>query len=353
MSQLHGAKPVLIDEWQDAPGLWDAVRLAVDQAPGVGQYILTGSATPIDSQTSHSGTGRIARLTMWPMSLWEAGRSTGEVSLSQLMDGLPPATVKGEMASGDIIDAMLVGGWPASLGLPASQAVEVPRTYLESVANSDASRIDGIRRDPARLSALIATLARNTATLVSVKTLARDVTDASIASKTVADYLDVLRRLYVYKEIPAWEPALRSPVRLLRSPKRMLVDPSLAAAGMLATRARLMADRKTLGLLFETLCLRDLCVYAQRAQVCHYHDDSGLEVDAIIQAEDGRWTGVEIKWGADQEDAAAASLLRLRAKLTARGEQPPAALVVLTGTGSFAHRRPDGVDVVPITCLRP
>ncbi len=357
-SLLVGTKPVLIDEWQDAPGLWDAVRMDVDRSGGAGQYILTGSATPREGVTSHSGTGRMARLSMWPMSLWESGLSTGTVSLAALLSGEPPATHQGHLGETDIINAILVGGWPGSLDKGLEEALLLPRAYLESVAYSDASRLDGTRRDPRRLTSLLASLARNTATLVSNATLTRDMASGGgepVSAKTLSDYLDVLARLHLLREIPAWSPALRSPARLRRSPKRILVDPSLAAAGMYATATTLAQDRKTFGFLFENLCLRDLSVYAAAlpARLFHYHDNADLEVDAIIQGDDGRWAGVEIKAGAAQEDDGATALLRLRNKMVERGEDPPASLIVIVGAGSFAHRRPDGVDVVPIDLMGP
>jgi predicted AAA+ superfamily ATPase len=353
-SLLEGERPVLVDEWQDAPGLWDAVRMAVDRHPGPGQFLLTGSATPRDDAVSHSGTGRITRLRMWPMTLAESGVSSVEVSLSGLLDGRVP-TGRSHWSEEDLIEAILRGGWPGTLDLPTADAMRQPIGYLESVAYSDASRIDGVRRDPSRLEALLASLSRTTATLVSGATLARDMASSgeTVATKTVATYLDVLRRLHVLVEIPAWAPALRSPVRLRSSPKRILCDPSLAAAGLHATQATLAADRKTMGLLFEALCLRDLSVYAQGlpGRVFHYHDESELEADAIVQADDGRWMAVEIKLGAEQEDAAAKSLLALDEKMTRAGERSASALVVIVGLDSFAHRRDDGVIVVPADTL--
>jgi predicted AAA+ superfamily ATPase len=357
-SLLETEKPVLLDEWQDAPGLWDAVRMAVDKAPGAGQYLLTGSATPREGVTSHSGTGRIARVQMWPMSSVESGVSSGAVSLRRLMAAEPPKAAMGTLSETGLIEAILRGGWPGSIGSALDDALALPRAYLEAVAHVDASRIDSARRDPVRLTALLGSLARNTATVVTNTTLVRDMAtaaDTGVSTKTATDYLDVLRRLHVLHEIPAWSPALRSPVRLRHSPKRMLVDPSLAAAGVYASPQTLAADRKTLGLLFENLCLRDLSVYASAidAAVWHYRDEAGLEADAIVQSQDGRWIAVEIKLGPAQEDAAAASLVALSRKMASGGERLPAALVVVVGPGGFAHQREDGVIVVPIEMLGP
>jgi len=353
LSLLVGERPVLIDEWQDAPGLWDAVRLSLDRSPGTGQFLLTGSATPRDRAVSHSGTGRIVRTTMWPMTLTEAGVTDGRVSLTGLLDGQTPPTIRGAWQQSDVINAVVKGGWPGTIDMPVDDAAKLADNYLQSVAYVDATQIDGIRRDPTRLAALLSALARNTSTLVSNVTLARDMADEAVSTKTVAHYLDVLRRLHVLHEIPAWAPALRSPVRLRQAPKRILCDPSLAVAGMHATRQSLASDPKPLGFLFENLCLRDLSAYAGAlpGAVFHYHDDSQLEVDAIIQADDGRWMGVEIKLSADKEDAAAAALLALAAKMANTGQPAPAALVILTGYDGFAHRRPDGVITVPIDQL--
>jgi len=357
-SLLAGEQPVLIDEWQDAPGLWDAVRMAVDRAPGPGQYLLTGSATPRDGVVSHSGTGRIARVRMWPMTMWEADLTGGGVSLGALLDGETPSTITSSWRFSDLAGAILRGGWPGTRGMEFDAAARLPFDYLQSVAYADATAIDGTRRAPARVMALLGSLARNTATVVTNTTLARDmvaVEGEGVSAKTVADYLDVLRRLYVLHEIPAWAPALRSPVRLRSSPKRVFCDPSLAAAGVGATSASLAADRKTLCFLFENLCLRDLLVYAQaiRAGAFYYRDETGLEVDAIIAAGDGRWMGIEVKLTDNGVEPGAESLLRLARKMTAAGQQPPSALVVVTGMDSFAHRRNDGVVVVPIDALEP
>jgi predicted AAA+ superfamily ATPase len=357
-SLLTGEQPVLIDEWQDAPGLWDAVRMSIDRQPGTGRYLLTGSATPRDGVVSHSGTGRIARLRMWPMTLAESGRSSSDVSLADLLDGRTPATKTSQWTEPDLVEAIVRGGWPGSLGMPLPDAAQVPVNYLDSVSHSDASKIDGVRRDPGRLSALLASLSRTTSTLVTNRTLVRDMAASAgedVSTKTIAAYIDVLRRLHVLVEIPAWAPALRSPVRLRNSPKRLLCDPSLAAAGLHATAETITNDRKTFGLLFETMCLRDLSVYAQAssAHVFHYRDESELEVDAIIQTSTGQWSAVEIKLGSDQENSAASSLLALDKKMTSAGEKPASALIVLTGPGSFSHRRSDGVIVVPVDVLGP
>ena len=354
LALLGGDQPVLIDEWQGAPGLWDAVRGAVDRRPGPGQYLLTSSATPRDGAAC---TG-IEKVTMAPMSLAESGASIGTVSLRELLDGETPRTIVGSWKLQDIVGSVLRGGWPGTIGMTLDDASRMPADYLRAIAYTDASMLDGVRRDPARFMAFLGALARNTATLVQNATLAREmvaVDGESASTKTVAEYIDVARRLHILREIPAWTPALRSPIRLRQSPKRILCDPSLAAAGLRASPINLLADRKTLPLLFKTLCLRDLSVYSQvcSAGVFHYRDETGLDVDAIVVAGDGRWMGVEIRLADAQVDAAAKSLLSLSRKMVAAGEQPPASLLVVTGYDSFAHRRDDGVVVVPVDVLGP
>jgi predicted AAA+ superfamily ATPase len=355
---LSGAQPVLIDEWQDAPPIWDAVRMEVDRSGEAGQFILTASTTPRDSVTAHTGTGRMSRLHLWPMSSAETGFSTGVVSLGSLLDGSPPLAAIGAASEASLLAAITGGGWPASVDRSYESAFALPQHYLDALVHSDASRLDGVRRDPDKLSALIASLARNTSTVVTNATLAQDMAQfegMTPAPNTIAEYLDVLRRLHVLIHIPAWSPALRSPVRLREAPKRILVDPSLAVAALHADVDSLTSEPKTTGLLFENLCLRDLAVYsaANDAQLSHYRDNSGLEVDAII-AKPGRfWAGVEIKWSITQVDKAAASLIRLRDKMTNNSEQAPRFLAVLVGTGDYAHTRPDGVLVLPIDTLGP
>jgi predicted AAA+ superfamily ATPase len=353
---LAGEKPRLLDEWQDAPGLWDAVRIQVDRQPGSGQFILTGSTTPREGLVAHSGTGRMSRLRLWTMSSTETGLSTGTISLNALFDGEQVPAVAGQATPGTLIRAIIRGGWPGALRRSDADAAELARQYLLGVIHSEASRSDGMARDPSKLAALLASLARNSATTVTNATLGRDMATTSgvtASAKTITEYLGVLGRLFTVVEIPAWSPALRSPVRLREQPKRMLVDPSLAVAALNADEESLAADPKTLGFLFESMCLRDLEVYGGTigATVSHYRDNSGLEVDAILAKPSGDWAGVEIKWSGSAVDAAAATLLRLRDKMLAGGEKAPAFLMVLVGVGEFAHVRPDTVVVAPVDLL--
>jgi predicted AAA+ superfamily ATPase len=356
---LEGDAPRVLDEWQEAAGIWDAVRFSVDNKKQRGRYILTGSSTPDDNATTHSGTGRIAHITMRPMSLYESGKSDGSVSLQDLIDGnaIKPAASKFTLQS--LIDVLISGGWPENLDVPMRVANLLPKQYLMSIASSDISRIDGVKRDPAKITALLASLARNTGSASNSKTLASDIAlqnePEAVSTQSILSYIKLLKRLYVIEEIVGWEPALRSPVRLRSTPRRYFTDPSLAAAGILANSEALLDDRKTLGFIFENLVIRDLLIYSQLhdIQVQYYQDDTGLDCDAILNFGAEKWAGIEIKLGSDQEDAAAVKLLRLATKLTAHGTTTPLFLAVITGLGTTAHQRSDGVYCIPVDTLKP
>ena len=357
LAALAGDPPHAVDEWQEVPGIWDAVRHEVDRGSGRGRYLLTGSSVPADDATAHSGIGRIARLRIRPMTLAESGDSTGEVSLGALRNGNSPSAAPGRLTVARVTELVIRGGWPASLDLTVAQAGEVAQLYMDGLARADASRIDSVRRDPGKVASLLASLARNSATTVTNATILRDIqsADETISSTTLAEYLSILQRLYVLEQIPAWEPALRSPVRLRQAPKRLLVDPSLAAAGIRATPATLAAEPKTLGFLFETMILRDLLVFADLygGRLYHYRDSTGLEADAILTWPDGEWAAIEIKLGHTQTDKAAAALTRLSNKMVQGGHKAPVLLLAIVGVGSYTHRRDDGVYVVPADLLGP
>jgi predicted AAA+ superfamily ATPase len=353
---LDGSSPRVLDEWQEAPALWDAVRFRVDQNRGRGLFLLTGSASPAEGSYVHSGTGRIAHLRMRTMTLTESGESSGRVSLTQLLDGEPAPVVRSALTLRGLARLAARGGWPGAIDLPTAGGMELARAYLDTVATTDISAAGGVERDPARVRALLGSLARNTATLASITTVARDIGDRfgeTLSLSSARAYLAVLRRMYLIEEIPAWSPAVRSPIRVRTSPKRMLADPSLAVAALGLTPDTLLADLKTFGLVFESLCLRDLLVYADAlgGWLFHYHDAKELEADAVLTLPDGRWAAIEIKLGFNQVDKAAASLLKLRDKLTAAGDRPPACLAVIVGVGAHAHTRPDGVTVIPVDAL--
>ena len=350
---LRGATPRLIDEWQTAPVLWDAVRFAVDQRGEPGQFILTGSAVPTDNATQHTGTGRISRLLMRPMTLLESGESSGEISLAALFDGTAEPDGFSSLSIEKLAFALARGGWPAAIGVAERAALRQVYDYVEAVINTDISRVDGVEKSPARVRSLLRSLARNVATLASLGTIQSDMgAEETISEKTISSYLGALRRIFVVEDLPAWNPALRSKTTLRTRPKRHFIDPSIAAAVLRARPERLLNDFNTFGFLFESLCIRDLRVYAQAVdgEVFYYQDRSGLEADAIIYLKDGHWGAIEIKMGANEIDMAAKNLLALQNKVNLDKMPPPSFLMVLTGT-ELAYRRKDGVMVVPIGCL--
>jgi len=352
---LRGATPRLLDEWQVAPVLWDAVRFAVDERGEAGQFILTGSAVPTDNATQHTGTGRISRLLMRPMSLFESQESNGDISLRALFDGATEIDGFSELTIEKLAFVLARGGWPAAIGARETVALRQVYDYVDAVINVDVSRVDDIEKNPARVRALMRSLARNVATLATLGTIRNDIAgdEASISEKTISQYLNALRRIFVIEDLPAWNPALRSKTALRQSPKRHFVDPSVAAAVLRASPERLLGDFNTFGFLFESLCVRDLRVYAQAndGEVFYYQDKSGLEADAVVHLKDGRWGAVEVKMGAGEIDTAATNLLKLRDKVNTDKMLEPSFLMVLTGT-ELAYRREDGVLVVPVGCLR-
>ena len=355
---LEGDTPRLIDEWQIEPAVWNHIRRTVDERARPGQFILTGSAVPADDVTRHTGAGRLTRLRMRPMSSFETGRSTGAVSVAALLDGAPPRSPAIESTVRDLADIVSVGGWPghAALALSRTQALQANRDYLDDVRRVDVARVDGARRDPEKVGRLLRSFARNVATHATVATLATDAggPDAALKDHTAQAYLAALERLMIIEDQPAWTPHLRSRARLRHRPKRHFVDPSLAVAALRATPDRLLADLELFGLLFESLVVRDLRAYAQAAdaEVLQYRDNTGLEVDAIVQVGDGRWAAFEIKLGARRVDDAARSLLKFAARVDPEAGRAPAALAVIVAQG-YAYVRDDGVGVIPLGALGP
>lgn len=354
---LEGEVPRLIDEWQEVPMLWDAVRYRVDQRAATGQFILTGSATPNHKGILHSGAGRIARLRMRPMSLAESGVSSGKVSLEKLCHGELVPAMTGDVSLKDLINHIIRGGWPASLDMPIDQAMLLPQEYLNAVIEDDVYRIDGIKRDTGKMKLLLRSLARNESTTATNKSLRRDVKaidDEDIDVDTIADYLDIFRRLFIIENQPPFASRIRSSVRVKQAEKRHFSDPSLACALLKATPDMLLHDLETLGFLFEALCERDLRIYAEsfRASLYHYQDYRNREIDAVIELPDGNWCGFEIKLGANQIDEAAENLRRIREEIEEDGGKLPSALCVLCGLSNAAYKREDGIFVVPITALR-
>lgn len=356
---LEGETPRLIDEWQEVPPLWDAVRYKVDARAAKGQFILTGSATPNHKGILHSGAGRIARLRMRPMTLYESGDSSGQVSLERVCRGELAPTLTGEVSLETLVEWIVRGGWPGSLGVPLSQAALLPGEYLRAVIEDDVYRIDGVKRDTAKMRLLLRSLARNESTTATNRTLVRDikaVDDEDIDANTVAAYLDVLRRLFIIDDQPPFAANVRSSVRLKQAEKRHLVDPSLACALLGLNAEGLVGDLETLDFLFEALCERDLRIYAESfgGALYHYQDYKGQEIDAVVALPNGSWAAFEIKLGAGQIDAAAENLLRIQAQIAADPKgRPPVVCCVLCGLSNAAYRRADGVFVVPVSALRP
>ena len=355
---LDGPVPRLLDEWQLAPGVWDAMRRACDDRGRKGQFILTGSADPPDDDTRHSGAGRIIRVRMRPMSLFESGESSGSVSLGGLLASGSASAPPSALKLPDVADLACRGGWPGLLGDEPAAAQLQLRGYLDEISRTDISRVDGIARDPAGVRRLLASVGRNVATQATLKTLGADIAGGAqtLHPQTVKSYLDALARLFVTEELPAWRPHLRSRAELRRAPKHYFADPSLAVAALRSNPHRLMGELSYFGLLFESLVLRDLAVYARANdwELSHYRDSSGLEVDVILTSLDyRRWAAVEVKLGgAEPVEQAVRSLRRLRERIDTERMGDPAKLIVVTAGGP-GFEYPDGTAVVPITALGP
>ena len=355
---LEGDKPRMIDEWQEVPPIWDAVRYTVDQSSEKGQFILTGSSTPNHKGILHSGAGRIARLRMRPMSLFESGASTGIISLRDIYEGKMISTMTGDVDIKFIIEQIIKGGWPANLSLSAEKAALLSYEYLDAIISDDAFRIDGVKRDVHKMRLLLRSLARNESTTITNKKLKNDIKeidDEDIDVETVASYLDIFDRLFLTDNQPPYSSKVRSSVRVKQAEKRHFADPSLACAALKLTPDMLLNDLETLGFMFEALCERDLRIYAESfdASMYHYQDYNNKEIDAVIEMPNGAWAAFEIKLGANQIDAAAESLISLKDTIEAeKGGIPPKVLCVICGLSNAAYQRPDGVYVVPITALR-
>ena len=363
---LEGPTPRLIDEWQVEPAIWNYIRRAVDDRPGKGHFILTGSAVPPDDITRHTGAGRMSRLRLRPMSLFELGgakapvpreRAGGRISLKRLLRGEPAPSLKHELSLDEIAELLCVGGWPGHLrGRSAEDAMVANRDYLDEVCRTDVRRVDGIARDPERVRRFLDSIARNTATCATVATMAEDAggSDVLLSNETARSYLRALERLMVVEHQRPWAPHLRSRSRMRNTPKRHFVDPSLAVAALGAGPEHLLRDLRWMGFLFESMVVRDLRVYEQatRATVYHYRDNTGLEVDAIVDGGPDRWAAFEIKLGAGRIEGAAQALLKFADRVDPERTGEPATLGVITGS-PYGYRRPDGVSVIPIGALGP
>jgi len=354
---LKGETPRLIDEWQVAPVLWDSVRHEVDIRGEEGQFILTGSATPIlDEQISHTGTGRISRMKMRPMSLFESNESSGEVSLKGLFEQDYNIGSISNLEIEEIAKAIVRGGWPASVTSKLESSFKRAQDYVDSIVQFDVSRVDGIEKNPNKMFALLRSLSRNISTEANYSVLIKDMEggeNESISRPTIQSYMNVLQRLFVVEELEAWNPSIRSATPLRVSPKRQFVDPSIATAALGINHEGLLLDFNTFGYLFESLCIRDLRIYAEAlgGKVYHYRDKSGLECDAVVVLRDGRWGAVEIKLGSNEFDKAAKNLRIFSEIIDTDKMNKPSFLMILTGT-KLGYKRDDGVLVVPIGCLK-
>lgn len=353
---LQGATPRLLDEWQLFPRIWDFARREVDARKQKGQFILTGSATPDDTARRHSGAGRFSVLRLRPMSWFERGWSSGEVSLQSLFEVAEPHSADAEFSIPRVCERIALGGWPGLIGEDADAAFEFTRNYVKLIAEVDVDRISDRRRNAAKVLRFIRSLARNISTEASLHAMASDAagSDDTLDDDTARAYLRALERLMVSENLPAWNPHIRSSAALRKSPKRHFCDPALALGALGITAPKLASDLRFLGMLFESAVIRDLRVYAWAAggNVSHYRDSTGHEVDAIVEYPDGRWGAFEAKMGMGAVDEAAVALRALAAKIDTARTRPPAFLCVVTGNG-FAHRRKDGVCVVPLSTLCP
>ena len=354
---LEGATPRLLDEWQEVPTIWDAVRYTVDQRAEKGQFILTGSSTPKRKGILHSGAGRIGKLRMRTMSLYESGNSSGAVSLRELCNGKITPAMTGEVNLRDLASYIIRGGWPGNLNVPIENASLLPQSYLDAILDDDSQRIDDKKYDISKMRLLLRSLARNESTTATKKKLLNDIKeidDESLDENTIATYLDVFNRLFLLDNQPPFSTNIRSSVRVKQSEKRHFCDPALACALLKATPDRLIGDLETFGFLFEALCERDLKIYAESfgANVFHYQDYDGKEIDAVVELEDGKWCAFEIKLGANQIDKAAENLLSIQKTISENGGIAPSVLCVISGLSNAAYQRPDGVFVIPITALK-
>ena len=356
---LKGATPRLIDEWQLAPKLWDAIRFEVDHRSEFGQFILTGSAVPANTtEITHSGTGRFTWLTMRPMSLYESGDSTGEASLENLFAGTKSIEGDSNLSIDRLAFLVCRGGWPQSVDMRDEIALDQAFDYYDAIVHSDINRADDVKKDAEKVKRLMRSYARNQGAQVPNTVLSRDISaneDTTISEETVASYINALRKIFVIEDMPAWNPNLRSKTAIRSSNTRYYIDPSIAAAALGIGPNDLINDLNTFGFLFETLCIRDLRIFADSlgGEVYHYRDKDGQECDAVIHLRNGKYGLIEIKLGGEKLiEEGVKSLKAMKEKIDTSKMNEPSFLMVLTGTGDFAYCRKDGVCVVPIGCLK-
>ena len=356
---LKGETPRLIDEWQLAPKLWDAIRFEVDHRGEMGQFVLTGSAVPADTkEITHSGTGRFTWLTMRPMSLYESGDSSGEVSLKDLFEGISEIDGASNLSIDRLAFLICRGGWPQAVNMRDEIALDQAIDYYDAVVRSDINRADNVQKNPEKVRRLMRSYARNQGGQVPNTALAQDIAandETPINEETVASYVNALRKIFVVEDMPAWNPNIRSKTAIRTSDTRYFIDPSIATAALGIGPNDLLNDLKTFGFLFETLCIRDLRIFADAlgGNVYHYRDKDGQECDAVIHLRNGKYGLIEIKLGGEKLiEEGATSLKAMNNKIDTDKMNAPSFLMVLTGTGDFAYRRNDGVYVVPVGCLK-
>lgn len=354
---LNAEQPELIDEWQEVPAVWDAVRFKCDEDKKRGKYILTGSATPVTNQIHHSGAGRISRMKMYTMSLYESGDSTGEVSLLDLFKGRVKNKLLEKVQLQTLADLIVRGGWPETIGISIEGARRITKSYLKAVIEKDISDIDGIKRDKGKMEMLLRSLARNESTISSNSVLIKDIADniteeeLTVSRNTVADYLDILNKLHLIENQKSFMYKIRSRSNVGKNAKRHFTDPSLGCAALNITPEKLINDLETFGFYFESLCERDLRIYAESigGNLYHYRENNtGMEVDAIVEISDGEYGAFEIKLGANQEEEAAANLKKFYDSVDVK----PKFMCIICGLYNAIVRRPDGIYVIPITALK-
>ena len=343
---LKGEKPILFDEWHEVPEIWDFIRLDIDENNYKGAYLLTGSTKKQNITTSHTGTGRINSVYMRPMSLYETGESNGLISLKELFSQPPLVPVKSNITIDNIAHCICRGGWPGSLDLNKDLQLEIPKDLLESIIKRDIDEVDGITKDKEKFRKIIKSYARNISTLAANSAIY----EVIVNPKTFDTYMNSLKRLYIVEDVLPWSQNIRSSTRLRKGTKRQFVDPSIAVAALGLSPDKLKNDFETFGFLFESIATRDIRVYAEEigGTVYYYNDSTGLEVDLIVELNDGRWGGIEVKLGENEADKASANLIKL-ANISAT---KPSFLMLLTNT-QMAYQRDDGVYVIPLGCLRP
>ncbi|MBR0371460.1 MAG: ATP-binding protein [Methanobrevibacter sp.] len=355
---LEGKKPRLIDEWQMAPILWDAVRNSVDELHEDGLYILTGSTTIDEAEVMHTGTGRIHRVVMRTMSLFESGESNGKISILELFENpdMPIDGIESTLSVTDLIFAACRGGWPESLNKKSEKAqLFVAKSYVKNICEINVSSFDEVKRDPQKVRNILKSYSRNISTLASNSTILADINSEfqNISKNTYYNYINALKRLFVIEDVPAWSPNIRSKSSIRSTPKKEFTDPSIAVATMGLSPQSLVDDLNTFGFIFETLCIRDLRVYTSKkwGEISYYRDRNGLEADCVIHLENGDYALIEFKLGSDEIEKGAKNLLKLRNLLKEKNFKEPKFLAVITG-GKYAYTTEDNVKVIPIGCLR-